>query len=438
MRKVFNLLFFLSVGYLGWGQVTLPHYEGFNYTSGQSLTTQVGWTLLNTSTSDLLITDGSLSYSSYSNPTGGKVSFSSSGEDAAKSFTQTTSGTIYVSFLINISSLGSISTTGGYFFGLNEGTSTTYGSTIWLRKSSTDATKFNIGINPRTTSANTGWYLTDLNVGTTYHVCFSYEIVSGSVNDIVKLWINPTTGGVEPTADITLTNSNPSTADLTNLNRILIRQDGSSATPSIDIDEIHIGTTWPNSVVMPVLLSSFMCQKSGKINSLTWVTASELNNSGFNIERSTNGTNFENIGFVKSLSSNGNSSSRLDYSFTDFNPIGLNQYYRLKQTDFDGKSKYSAIVMVTREAPTALTLTKVYPNPANSSIYINASVPTKMDLQFFIIDVAGRVVTRKNVFANVGNNGFDISVEHLENGTYFIKAISKEQGVVATEKFIKF
>ena len=147
---------------------------------------------------------------------------------------------------------------------------------------------------------------------------------------------------------------------------------------------------------------------------------------------------FENISFVKSLSSNGNSSSRLDYSFTDINPIGLNQYYRLKQTDFDGTHKYSAIVMVRREAPTALTLTKVYPNPANSSIYINASVPTKMDLQFLIIDVAGRVVSTKNAFADVGNNGFDMTVEHLESGTYFIKAISKEQGVVATEKFIKF
>jgi len=189
---------------------------------------------------------------------------------------------------------------------------------------------------------------------------------------------------------------------------------------------------------LPVSFISFTASKIAKINSLNWSTASEQNNTGFNIERSTNGTDFENISFVKSLSSNGNSSSRLDYSFTDINPIGLNQYYRLKQTDFDGTRKYSAIVMVRREAPTALTLTKVYPNPANSSIYINASVPTKMDLQFLIIDVAGRVVSTKNAFADVGNNGFDMTVEHLESGTYFIKAILKEQGVVATEKFIKF
>ena len=213
-----------------------------------------------------------------------------------------------------------------------------------------------------------------------------------------------------------------------------------TGTPSLNtanwrVDDISFTFDTPT---LPVTFIQFSGTKSNKSNYLLWSTASEQNNSGFAIERSTNGTNFENIGFVKSLSSNGNSSSRLDYSFTDFNPIGLNQYYRLKQTDFDGTRKYSAIVMVRREAPTALTLTKVYPNPANSSIYINASVPTKMDLQFLIIDVAGRVVSTKNVFADVGNNGFDMTVEHLKSGTYFIKAISKEQGVVATEKFIKF
>ena len=206
---------------------------------------------------------------------------------------------------------------------------------------------------------------------------------------------------------------------------------------NIFVDNLSVYNTVPGSI-LPVNINSFFVSKLGKINLLSWSTASEQNNSGFNIERSTNSTDFEIISFVKSLSSNGNSSSRLDYSFTDLNPIGLNQYYRLKQTDFDGTSKYSAIVMVTREAPTALTFTKVYPNPANGSIYVNASVPTKMVLQFLILDVAGRVITRKNVFADAGNNGFDISVEHLESGTYFIKAISKEQGVVATEKFIKF
>ncbi len=192
-----------------------------------------------------------------------------------------------------------------------------------------------------------------------------------------------------------------------------------------------------SATALPVMLSSFNVHKVVKNNVINWSTASEQNNSGFNIERSTNGIDFENIGFVKSLSPSGNSSNRLDYSFTDYNPIGLNQYYRLKQIDFDGTNKYSAIVLVTREAPSDLTITRVYPNPASNSIFFNASAPKKMDLQLLILDVNGRVVSRKNVFTDVGNNGFDMNIENLASGTYFIKAVSKENGIITVEKFLK-
>lgn len=127
----------------------------------------------------------------------------------------------------------------------------------------------------------------------------------------------------------------------------------------------------------------------------------------------------------------------MDYSFTDYNPIGLKQYYRLKQTDFDGTSKYSAIVLVTREAPAELSLTKVYPNPSKESIYINAASPSKMNLQFYIVDLNGRIVRRKQVFADMGNNGFDISVANLAPGTYILQAINSDNKMVASEKFIK-
>jgi Secretion system C-terminal sorting domain len=206
-----------------------------------------------------------------------------------------------------------------------------------------------------------------------------------------------------------------------------------NTTPSTDMS----GFGNSPGCALPVSLISFSANKIVKNNSIIWSTASEQNNSGFNIERSTNGTDFENIGFVKSLSPSGNSSSRLDYSFTDYNPIGLKQYYRLKQTDFDGTSKYSAIVMVTREAPTELTLTKVYPNPSKESIYINAASPSRMNLQFLIADLNGRIVRKKQVFADIGNNGFDISVAELAPGTYILQAINAQNKIVASEKFIK-
>ncbi len=198
------------------------------------------------------------------------------------------------------------------------------------------------------------------------------------------------------------------------------------------IDDFSIST-----VTLPVSFISFHSIKIGKINSLEWSTGSELNNFGFEIQRSADAVNFEKIGFVKSLSATGNSSSRLDYTFTDYNPVGLRQYYRLKQTDFDGTSKYSAVVLVTREAPTALQLTHVYPNPSRESLYINTASPTKMELQLLVIDLGGRVVCKKQVSAEIGNNGFDIQVAHLASGIYILKVLNSSQQVVATEKFIK-
>ena len=192
-----------------------------------------------------------------------------------------------------------------------------------------------------------------------------------------------------------------------------------------------------SGITLPVTLSAFGASKHVKVNELNWSTESEQNNSGFEIQRSTDAVNFEKIGFVKSLSATGNSSSRLDYTFTDYNPVGLRQYYRLKQTDFDGTSKYSAVVLVTREAPTALQLTHVYPNPSRESLYINTASPTKMELQLLVIDLGGRVVGKKQVSAEIGNNGFDIPVAHLASGTYILKVLNSSQQVVATEKFIK-
>jgi hypothetical protein len=81
------------------GQVTLPHYDGINYTVGQGLQSQTDWTSLNTG-DDLLISSGNLSYSGMPASTGNKVTFDAAGIDASKSFTQQTSGTVYYSFLL--------------------------------------------------------------------------------------------------------------------------------------------------------------------------------------------------------------------------------------------------------------------------------------------------------------------------------------------------
>ena len=246
-------------------QVTLPHLESINYaTGGSGLQAQTGWTVLNTG-DDLLISAGNLSYSGMPASIGNKVTFDGAGIDGAKLFTQQTSGTVYYSFLLNVTALGTLNTTGGYFSGFSEGTTTTFGATIWTRRD-VNTTGYNIGINPRTTTGLASWSPA-LTVNTTYLIVVSYQMVAGTINDIVKIWVNPAIGGSEPAATATATNSGI-TADLVNLNRIILRQDANSATPSIQMDELRIGTNWPSvtpSTSTPVVTAASLNGTVGSV-----------------------------------------------------------------------------------------------------------------------------------------------------------------------------
>ncbi len=235
MKKLFTIVMMLFITY-SYGQVTLPHLDAMDYTAGQALQTQTNWTVLNTG-DDLLISAGNLSYSGLAASTGNKVTFDASGIDAAKLFTQQTTGTVYYSFLLNVTALGTLDAVGGYFTGFTEGTTTTFGPTIWTKL---DGTGYDIGLNPRTTPANTVWSSAQT-LNNTLFIVVSYEMVGGLANDIVKIWINPTPGASEPVATLTATNTG---TDLANVNRILIRQDSPNETPFIEMDELRIGTTW--------------------------------------------------------------------------------------------------------------------------------------------------------------------------------------------------
>ncbi|OFX21053.1 MAG: hypothetical protein A2033_10530 [Bacteroidetes bacterium GWA2_31_9] len=239
MRK-FLLSIFISLLLVNitFGQATLPHYEAMDYTSGGTLQTQTGWVAMNTG-DDLLISSGSLTYSGLPASTGNKVVFDGSGIDAAKLFTAQASGTVYCSFLMNITALGSLdATNGGYFTGFTD-SATNFGANVWIRM---NGVGYNIGLSPRTATTSIVWSAQAYNINSTLLIVTAYEIVSGTGNDIVKLWVNPTLGASEPAVTLTATNTGGN--DLTKVTRLLIRQDSGTETPSIEMDEIRIGTNW--------------------------------------------------------------------------------------------------------------------------------------------------------------------------------------------------
>jgi hypothetical protein len=248
MKKLYSLLL-LVVASVSFAQQAPPFYEGFNYTTPGVLQTQPGWLLLNTG-DDLVIASPSLSYAGLPASTGNKVTFGGAGIDASKEFAPVSTGTVYFSILLNVTDLTAVtSTTGGYCLGFIS-TGSSFGATIWLKK--IDANTFNIGVNPRTTAANTAFSPTAYNINTTYLVVASYTFNASNGDDVVKLWVNPTIGGAEPAALATATNTGGT--DLTLVSKLLVRQGSATDTPNVEIDELRIATTWNDATTTVVAL----------------------------------------------------------------------------------------------------------------------------------------------------------------------------------------
>ena len=167
-------------------------------------------------------------------------------------------------------------------------------------------------------------------------------------------------------------------------------------------------------VTLPVALTVF----TGKLNNdhdavLNWTTASEFNNRGFDIEVSRDGSNFSLLGTV---ASQGNSATEQYYEYKHIMPQPGLIYYRLKQTDLDGKYEYSKIISLTIN--TVLVKASVYPVPAKNSITINfGSLIVKGEIEIFSADM--KTVKRESI--NGPSATKDINVADLSKGVYFIR-----------------
>lgn len=201
---------------------------------------------------------------------------------------------------------------------------------------------------------------------------------------------------------------------------------GSGIPASGTADASYLTKTSDAVTPLPVKLISFDAYKKGSVAQLEWATASEQNNKGFEIERSTDGRTWTKIGFVKSLSESGNSNVKLDYSLIDNNPANGQNFYRLKQMDMDGKFEYSLVKTVTFEKANAISL---YPNPAKDNVNIAGLQGGE---SIIIYDVSGRLMYQ----AKSENSNVNIPLNALSAGTYHISIIGTD-GKVSSHKVVK-
>ena len=179
---------------------------------------------------------------------------------------------------------------------------------------------------------------------------------------------------------------------------------------------------------LPVALSSFTGTYRGEVEYLNWTTASEINNSHFEILRSFDGSNWNKIGEVKGA---GNAQSNKYYSFQDHNlPEGSSLvFYRLRQVDFDGAFELSKIIVEDLSlAGTGGPGMKVFPNPAKDLIVIETRSRTN---EHFVVltDMIGRVVYEQS-FDDV----IEINTSLFPTGVYTISLVELSGGQTSHSK----
>ncbi|HET7117907.1 MAG TPA: T9SS type A sorting domain-containing protein, partial [Hanamia sp.] len=187
-------------------------------------------------------------------------------------------------------------------------------------------------------------------------------------------------------------------------------------------DTVYVGS------LLPVTLINFTAQLQGNTALLQWETAQELNNDHFDVERSTDGRSFVNIGKV---AGSGTTSLPHNYRFMDDSPVpDATNYYRLEQVDDDGSYTYSKIESVTftgNNLPAA-----IYPNPAHNYFIVQHYIGQDMKPAYIVVkDMEGRTLINQQLN---NTNSERINITGLSKGVYMVSVITGEK--VQTKKLV--
>lgn len=191
------------------------------------------------------------------------------------------------------------------------------------------------------------------------------------------------------------------------------------------------------SVAVPVEMTSFTASSVKNKNILLWQTATEKNNSGFEVQRSANKVNFEKIGFV---SGNGTTAEKHNYTFTDAAPLSGVNYYRLKQVDYDGTATYTDAVEAVAALPTSFALSQNYPNPFNPVTNISYQVPAKTHITLTVFNSVGQKIktladeVKEAGYYNIIWDGKDDHHTGVAAGIYFYRIQGGD--FISTKKMI--
>jgi hypothetical protein len=287
-----------------------------------------------------------------------------------------------------------------------------------------------------------------LNFWTKYDIESNYDYgqVEVSTNNgsswvpLNGLYTTPGSGSFQPTGE-PLYDGIQSTwvneiMDLSNYNsnqvklKFELRTDGSVTEDGWFVDDIGIVVYG----IIPVELTSFTAIAKDDNVLLNWITSTETNNMGFDIERRSTKSNsgWQKLGFINGK---GTTTEKYNYSFVDKNPAEGKSFYRLRQIDFDGTSKIYNSVEVDFETVKEYSLSQNYPNPFNPSTEINYTLTKSGNVTLKVYNLLGsEIATLVNGFMEAGKHSVKFDANDITSGIYFYTI--KADNFTSTRKMI--
>ncbi len=203
---------------------------------------------------------------------------------------------------------------------------------------------------------------------------------------------------------------------------LVIMVDFDAATEEVAFDNINFSS----GTVLPVEFTTFSARQDKNTVRLHWETAEETDNRGFGVERSEDGRQFREIGWVGGA---GEAARATEYTYTDTEVLpGHDYYYRLRQEDFDGSFTYSDLVFVgMQEGDLAAQEAQFYPNPTvTGQSWIDLSARTDGEWELTVFDAAGRRVLENRYALAAGLHTVSIDLARERKGTYFVRIVGPE------------
>ena len=184
--------------------------------------------------------------------------------------------------------------------------------------------------------------------------------------------------------------------------------------------------------LLPVELTKFTANsiQNNKVG-IDWTTATEINSSHFEIQRSTDGKNYETIGIIPA---NGQSVDKIDYSYIDYQPPKGTNFYRLRMVDLDDSFEYSNTIVV--QLDTSISSMILSPNPSNDEININFNADEEGYFNLELFSSQGDKVYSASVIVMEGTNNIRLPLYEYDRGNYFLR-ISNSGTIVINQSFIK-